>query len=60
MNEEQRVVVVDVKMRFGSMVIFLVKLAIASIPAAMILVALGYIFAAVFGTLLGNGGQQIL
>jgi hypothetical protein len=33
------VVVVDVRMSFGSMVIFMVKWAIASIPAALILVA---------------------
>jgi hypothetical protein len=52
------VVVVDVRMSFGSMVIFMVKWAIASIPAALILVAvillatvfLGGIFAA-FGWL---------
>ena len=37
METEQRVVVVDVNMKFGSMVAFLVKLAIPFIPAALIL-----------------------
>lgn len=38
MNEvQQQVVVVDVRMRFWSMVVFMVKLAIASIPAVLIL-----------------------
>jgi len=41
METEQRVVVVDVNMKFGTMVVFLVKLAIASIPAAIILIGLG-------------------
>jgi hypothetical protein len=41
------VVVADVRMSFWSMVIFMVKWAIASIPAAIILVAV-VLFAAVF------------
>lgn len=49
MADEQHVVVVDVKMRFSSMVIFLVKLAIASIPAALILFLLGLLVSAAFG-----------
>lgn len=39
-QEPQRVVVVDVQMRFGSMVVFMVKFAIAFIPAALILLVL--------------------
>lgn len=59
-SEEQRVVVVDVKMRFPSMVVFLVKLAIASIPAALILFLLGVLLTALFGSLLGGAGRHIL
>jgi len=54
MTDEQRVVVVDVKMRFSSMVVFLVKLAIASIPAAFILFLIGLVLAAVFGSMFGG------
>ncbi|MCK9176067.1 MAG: hypothetical protein M0O96_12435 [Desulforhopalus sp.] len=48
-NEKQEVTIVDIKMPFLSMVIFLVKLAIASIPAVMILSVLFMIFGAIFG-----------
>jgi hypothetical protein len=51
MEQEQKVVVVDVNMKFGSMVIFLVKLAIAFIPAAIILFFVGLVVAALFGGL---------
>ena len=50
-EQEQRVVVVDVNMKFGTMVVFLVKLAIAFIPAAIILVVVGFIVALLFGGL---------
>jgi len=36
-DEKQEITIVDIKMPFMSMVIFLVKLAIASIPAFIIL-----------------------
>jgi len=39
-DQRQQVTVVDIKMPFGSMVVFMVKWAIASIPAFLILVAL--------------------
>lgn len=51
MEQEQRVVVVDVDMKFGTMVFFLVKLAIASIPAAIILFVVGLLVVMVFGGL---------
>ena len=47
-----RVVIMDVKMPFISMVIFMVKAAIAAIPAIIILAILGAIIATVLG---GNG-----
>lgn len=42
-----KVTVVDFDMSFGKMVVFLVKLAIAAIPAAIILFGLGVVAAAV-------------
>ena len=54
METEQRVVVVDVNMKFGTMVVFLVKLAIASIPAAIILIVLGTFASLVLGGLFGG------
>lgn len=46
-----QVVVVDIRMPFWSMVVFLVKLAIAAIPAFILLTMLGYLLAAVFSGL---------
>jgi hypothetical protein len=40
----QEIVVTDIHMPFGSMVTFMVKWAIASIPALLILVVLGFVF----------------
>jgi hypothetical protein len=45
------VVVVDVKIRFWSMVILLVKWALASIPAILILFLVGTLLSALFGGL---------
>jgi hypothetical protein len=47
----QDIIVKDIKMPFGSMVIFMVKWSIASIPAMIILGIIGGIFAAIFGGL---------
>ena len=54
MEQEQKVVVVDVNMKFGTMVIFLVKLAIAFIPAAIILFFVGVFVVALFGGLVSG------
>jgi hypothetical protein len=48
------VIVVDVKMPFLSMVVFMVKWAIAAIPAIIILVIIGAVVAAFFGGLVGR------
>ena len=51
-NEKQQVTIVDIKMPFMSMVIFMVKFSIASIasiPAFMILSVIFMILGAVFG-----------
>jgi hypothetical protein len=51
MSDEARVVVVDVKIHFWSMVVLLVKWAIAAIPAVIILFALTWAASAVLGWL---------
>jgi hypothetical protein len=52
------VVVVDIKMPFMSMVTFMVKWAIASIPAIIILVVIWAIAAGVLGGLFGGMGRH--
>ncbi len=56
MNEPDkpvRVVVTDIHMSFGSMVVFIVKWAIAAIPAMVILFFVGAMLAAALGSILG-------
>ena len=54
--EETKIIVADIKMPFISMVIFMVKWAIAAIPAIIILFILGTILSGIFGSLfLGIG-----
>jgi len=53
-NGRQEVVVVDIKIPFGSMIILMVKWAIASIPAFLILVFLGVLVAGLLGALVGR------
>jgi hypothetical protein len=50
--------IVDIRMPFGSMVVFMVKWAIAAIPAVLILVVLGTILAGVLGGLAGIGTHR--
>jgi len=56
MNVENnsQVVITDVKMPFLSMVVFMVKGAIAAIPAIIILAILGAIISAIFGGIFGG------
>jgi hypothetical protein len=58
-DDRQRVVVTDIKMPFTSMVVFLVKLAIAAIPAMIILSLIGALVTALIGAfldgLMGDG-----
>ena len=53
-NRVKEVNIVDIKMPFWSMVIFMVKVTIASIPAMIILSILYLMFALVFGGILGG------
>lgn len=49
----QPVVVIDVQMSFGSMIWFMVKWALASVPALLILMVIGFVAVAVMGGLAG-------
>ena len=49
--EKHEVVVTDIQMPFGSMVVFMIKWAIAAIPAAIILFSLGAIFMAILASI---------
>ena len=52
-NNTTNVNIIDVKMPFMSMVAFMVKAAIAAIPAFIILAILGVLVAAVIGAMTG-------
>jgi hypothetical protein len=52
-SAKERVVVTDIEMPFGSMVRFMIKWALASIPAALILVTIVVVAAAGIGTVGG-------
>lgn len=58
-DERREVVVTDIRMPFLSMVVFLVKLAVAAIPAMIILSVIGAVVTALLGAvfhgLLGDG-----
>ncbi len=56
-NEVNQITIVDVKMPFMSMVIFMVKAAIASIPAFIILTVIGSIFFTILGGIFGGMGR---
>lgn len=55
-----KVVVTDIKIPFGSMVILMVKWAVATIPALIILTVIGSITFALITALLGGGHMKIL
>jgi hypothetical protein len=57
-DEKKEVVVTDIKMPFMSMVIFMIKWAIASIPAIIILTILFMIIGGIFGGLIGGMGMS--
>ena len=58
-NDERRVIVTDVRMPFLSMVVFMVKWAIAAIPAIIILAVLWAATAALVDRLIGLPTQYI-
>jgi len=53
MDESRGVTVTNIQMPFSSMVIFMIKWAIASIPAALILFLIASVFAVVFDGMIG-------
>ena len=56
-NNITRVDIIDIKMPFLSMVIFMVKAAIASIPAFIILSVLGSLVFGLLGGMFGGMGR---
>ena len=54
-SSDREVVVVDIKIPFFSMVILMVKWAIAAIPAVMILFFIGGLLSTVVGMIFGAG-----
>ena len=58
-DQPTEVVVVDIRMRFASMVIFMVKWVVASIPALIILFILGMIGSALFSGFFGWQGRMM-
>ena len=54
-DDKREVVVTDVKIPFWSMVVLLVKWAIAAIPALIILVVIGAIVSALIAAIFGGG-----
>ena len=54
-DDKREVIVTDVKMPFWSMVVLLVKLALAGIPAAIILTVVAALLMAGMGMIFGTG-----
>lgn len=53
-NNTQEIVVTDIKIPFWSMVVLLVKWALAAIPAVFILIIIGSLLSMAFGVLFGG------
>ena len=58
-NEYNSVVVTDIKMPFGSMVVFMVKWAIATIPAIILLTVIGSMTLGILNAILGGFHHRI-
>jgi hypothetical protein len=54
MDDNSNVRVIDINMPFMSMVVFMIKWAIASIPAMIILGIAGAVAAGIFGGIIGG------
>jgi hypothetical protein len=59
-SHPQQVIITDIHMPFGSMVEFMMKWAIASIPAMILLFLLGAIVAGIFGAILTGIGSGLI
>ena len=53
-NRPESVVITDIKMPFGSMIVFMVKWALAAIPALILLFIIYSILFGIFGAMLGG------
>lgn len=53
-SQNNEVTIVDIKMPFWSMVVFMVKWAVAAIPAILILAVLGALLVGILGGLFGG------
>ena len=53
-DDTHEVVVTDIKIRFWSMVVLMVKWALAAIPAIVVLIVIGAVISAVLGALFGG------
>ena len=58
MENQSEVTIVDVKMPFGSMVVFMVKTAIAAIPAVIILMVIFTVLGLIFGGVFAGLGRM--
>jgi hypothetical protein len=56
-SQRNEVTIVDIKMPFWSMVIFMVKWAIAAIPAILILVVVGGVLVGSLNGMFGSPGR---
>lgn len=56
-DDSSPVSIVDVRMPFWSMVVFMVKAAIAAIPAVVILTFIGSVVMALLGVIIGGTGR---
>ena len=54
-DDKREVIVTDVKIPFWSLVVLMVKLAIAAIPAMIILIVIGSIASIVMAAIFGGG-----
>lgn len=54
-DDKREVIVTDVKIPFWSMVVLMVKWAIAAIPAVIILLVIGAVASMVFAAIFGGG-----
>jgi hypothetical protein len=55
----QRIVVVDLRIPFFRLVFFLVKAALAAIPAAIILSVIAFVLSALFFAIMGGAPDQM-
>jgi hypothetical protein len=61
MNDQaERIVLVDLRIPFFRLVMFFVKVALAAIPAAIILAVIGFVVSAIFYALAGGSSYLFM